>query len=57
MSKPYLEVYENEAGNAVLVYIPKVTIGDMIEPEWISIDSDHVDEVIKQLKKFKKESE
>ena len=57
MSKPYLEVYESEAGNAVLVYIPKVKIGDVIEPEWISIESDHVHEVIKQLKKFKKESE
>lgn len=57
MSKPYIEVYENEAGNAVLVYIPKVTIGDSIEPEWVAIDSDHLGEVIKQLKQFKKESE
>tara|TARA_R100000541_G_scaffold13620_1_gene22692 strand:+ start:420 stop:593 length:174 start_codon:yes stop_codon:yes gene_type:complete len=57
MSKPYIEVYENEARNAVLVYVPKVSIGELIEPEWIAIQSDHVDEVIKQLKQFKKESE
>lgn len=57
MSKPYVEVYENEAGNAVLVYVPKVSIGDPVEPEWIAIDSDHIGEVVKQLKKFKKESE
>ena len=57
MSKPYIEVYENEARNAVLVYVSKVSIGDLIEPEWIAIEADHIDEVIKQLKKFKKESE
>ena len=57
MSKPYVEGYENEAGNAVLVYVPKVSIGDHVEPEWIAIDSDHISEVVKQLKKFKKESE
>lgn len=57
MSKPYIEVYENEGRNTVLVYVPRVSIGDLIEPEWIAIEADHVDEVIKQLKKFKKESE
>ena len=57
MSKPYVEVYENEAGNAVLVYIPKVSIGNAVKPERIAIDSDHLGDVIKQLKKFKKESE
>ena len=57
MSKPYIEVYESEANNAVLVYVPKIKIGDLVEPDWIAIEEDHIDEVIEQLKQFKKESE
>lgn len=55
MSKPYIEVYQNELEDAVIVYLGEVEIGVQVTPEYIAIKPDHIDEVIKALKQYKKE--
>jgi len=55
MSKPYIEVYQNELEEAVVVYLGEVEIGVQVTPEYIAIKADHIDEVIKALKQYKKE--
>lgn len=55
MSKPYIEVYQNQNNDAVLIYVSSVKVGESVEPEHIAISEDHIDEVIKSLKQYKKE--
>lgn len=55
MSKPYIEVYQNELEDAVIVYLGEVEIGVQLTPEYMAIKPDHIDEVIKALKQYKKE--
>lgn len=55
MSKPYIEVYQNQNNDAVIVYVSSVKIGEIVEPEHMVISECHIDEVIKSLNQYKKE--
>jgi inactivated superfamily I helicase len=57
MSNPSIEAYKNSSDNVVLVYISSLGDGQPVNSQWIEIDANHVGEAVKQLNKFKKESE
>lgn len=52
MTKPYIDTYENQNGDIVLVYIEEVNVGEQVEPSYIVIKKDHVDEVFQSIKEF-----
>lgn len=51
MAKPYIDTYENEDGDIVLVYIGEVNVGEAVEPDLMVIKKDHVADVLKSIKK------
>lgn len=52
MPKPYVEAYENENGDVVLLYIKEASYGRQVEPEAIVIDAEHIEQIISELKEF-----
>lgn len=52
MTKPYIDTYENKAGEIVIVYVAEIRLNELVEPEYIVINSDHIDELISELKEL-----
>lgn len=52
MAKPYIDTYENENGDIVIVYIDEVSVGELVEPEFIVIKIDHIGEVLSSIKEY-----
>lgn len=50
MSKPYIDTYENEAGEIVLVYVAEVKPYHQVDPEHMIINPDHIEDLIAALK-------
>jgi hypothetical protein len=51
MAKPYIDTYENEEGDIVLVYVAEVRPYHTVEPQHIIISPDHIDDLIAEMKK------
>jgi len=49
MSKPYIEIYQNQNDDLVIVYLGEVSIGEQTTPEYIVIKENHIDDVIEAL--------
>ncbi|QIW88975.1 hypothetical protein phiV208_42 [Vibrio phage phiV208] len=49
MTKPYIDTYQNQNDDIVLVYIPEVKVMESVEPEHIVIKKDHIQDVINSL--------
>lgn len=52
MARPYLDTYENEDGDMVIVYIPEVKVMTQVEPEHILIKADHVGDLLLSIEQF-----
>lgn len=50
MIKPYIETYENEAGDIVIVYVGEAEPCQSVEPQHIVISPDHIDYLISEMK-------
>lgn len=52
MARPYLDTYENEDGDMVIVYIPEVNVMTQVEPEHIVIKAGHISELLSCIDEF-----
>ena len=50
MAKPYIDTYENEAGEIVLVYVAEVKPYHQVDPQHMIISPDHINDLIAALK-------
>ncbi|AGN51426.1 hypothetical protein VPJG_00062 [Vibrio phage jenny 12G5] len=50
MNKPYIETYENENGDIVLLYIGSARFGENAEVETILFKREHASELAKAIK-------
>lgn len=56
MTKPYVDIYKNEGGEATIVYISQVKINEENEPQYISVNLEHIETIIEELSLFLSES-
>lgn len=49
MNNPYINTYENDNGDIVLVYLPEVKPFEQVTPECIVLNRDHVESICESI--------